>query len=124
MLEVDASKASSLEIRGWGSQGRPDDYHLQSDRPHLVHIVDLRRDLDSLLSGMTRNGRYNLRHSMKCPMTVKLEPDEQALKALHRFTSQPQETRKTRRHTLPRSILRDVIVPGTALYFRPSSWAE
>jgi lipid II:glycine glycyltransferase (peptidoglycan interpeptide bridge formation enzyme) len=112
--ELNSSRSSYLEIRGWGKSGNPAKFNLKEHSYFLTHTIDLDGGLQKIRAGMDRNGRYNLRYTEKKPINIRVGQDEADLKQFYRLTT---ITRK-RHNLLPQpyryfmSIYQHLIVPG------------
>jgi hypothetical protein len=112
--DVNEDGDAYLEIRGWPNGGTPEASCLMGHPCFLTHVVELDRDPQKVRAHMDRNGRYNLRHAEKAPITVHLGQDEKDLKKLYHLT----EMTRRRIQLLPlcysllRSVYQHVIVPG------------
>ena len=85
LQKVNDESGAYLEIRGWGSEARPEEIGLKGHDYYLTHVIELDGDMDAVRKRMTRNGRYNLRYSEKTPVNVRMGQDESDLKELYRL---------------------------------------
>jgi len=118
--EVNQNMASTVEIRGWRGLGLPEECAIHRGPLYeFVHVVDLKRDLETLRTSMKRNGRYNLRVAERQSFTLKLGQDEKDLRTLHKMLLDALK----KHHALPpaysffQSIFRHLIIPGNGLMF-------
>jgi hypothetical protein len=115
IAEMQQNKIHSMQIKGCSSLGAPQNGDLISGKKHLlVQTVDLKRDLQTIRAGITRNGRYNLRAAEKQPFTIKLAQDETDLKLLYKmlFDTLQKNAAFPPEYSFLRSIFKNVIKRG------------
>lgn len=115
--EVDSSKASFIEFRGWNGLATPDELGLTEYPRYLRHVTVLDEDTEKLRAELDRQHYHlkrNLKKAEKSGISIREADTEDDLRCFHRLSVQ---TRR-RIHRLPwpydffKSIYKHVVAPG------------